>query len=304
MAELLAAGLIVAAGSFLLTSKKEKFENDGSVDSDNSRVSGTQYNYPRPQQFYQKAQKRAQQQAFNKFQQENQGSGSMNSNVGTLNQYATTDPNIPDTVVNMNNAGSQLLAYQLYQQAVNASTPTLDQLNSISGNSQQQTGFDSPLQGGVSDNYPPYNILKSGSPTTTQEYQAVNYGNSRAQNISACSVNADTFFNTDPGLLPKNPQLGAEAWQALAPENILANQSFLSATQQMGVDTVLGSNKNASWDIRGDIPNPISVVSPWMNTTIFPSLQQRPIVDFISTNGLYGSGNLGTDGTYIGTIQN
>ena len=226
-----------------------------------------------------------------------------NGQVGNLAKYAATDPFVQNPEVNMNASGSQLLAYQLYQQAINAATPTLAQLNSISGESQQQTGPDSPLQGGVSDSYGPYNILKSGNnPSISQEYQAVNCANPRAESISSCAVNANTFYNTATSLLPKNPQLGADAWDVAAPQDILASQNFLSATQQMGVDTVLGSLRNSSYDIRGDIPNPIAVVGPWQNTTILPDLQRRPITDFVSTNGLYGSGNLGTDGTYVGTV--
>ena len=42
--------------------------------------------------------------------------------------------------INLDNTGSQLLAYQLYQQATNAATPTAQQLMAISGQSQEQTG--------------------------------------------------------------------------------------------------------------------------------------------------------------------
>jgi hypothetical protein len=39
-------------------------------------------------------------------------------------------------------------------------------------------------------------------------------------------------------------------------------------TTFIGVDTVSTSLRNASLDLRGDIPNPKKVVSPWNNTTI------------------------------------
>lgn len=184
--------------------------------------------------------------------------------------------------INLNTSGDQMLAYQLYQQAINAATPTQQQLDSISGESQQQTGAGAvTLGGGLSENTAPYDTLYGS------EYQAVNYGNNeRAQSISACAQNAPTFVATS--LLPKPEIPGEKSWDINAPNNILANQNFLSATQQIGVDTVLGSLRNPSYDIRNNIPNPINVVSPWNQTTILPDLEKRPL-DCVSANtGLYG----------------
>ena len=104
-------------------------------------------------------------------------------------------------------------------------------------------------------------------------------------------------------LLP-NPSIpGQPSWDINAPQNILANQNFLAATQQVGIDTVLGSSRNTSYDIRNNIVNPINVVSPWMNTSITPDLEKRPLDCFIPSNGLYGcstSGGANTNGTYVG----
>lgn len=192
------------------------------------------------------------------------------------NNNIYTGPNIMEpsnkTNINLNTSGDQMLAYQLYQQAVNAATPTQKQLDSISGESHQAR---------VSENTTPSDTLYGS------EFQAVNYGNTeRAQSISACAQNAPTFVATS--LLPKPEIPGQKSWDVNAPNNILANQNFLSATQQIGVDTVLGSLRNPSYDIRNDIPNPINVVSPWNQTTILPNLEKRPL-DCVSLNtGLYG----------------
>ena len=160
-----------------------------------------------------------------------------------------------------------------------------------------QTGNDSPLRGGVSSDYAPYNILGSGPELFNSEYQAVNLGNPRAESISACAQNAPTFIATS--LLPKPSVPGQDSWDIGAPQNILATKNFLSATQQLGVDTVLSSNKNASHDIRSTILNPINVVSPWMNSTIQPDLERRPLECGAPRDGLYGCGsNLG--GSYVG----
>lgn len=201
--------------------------------------------------------------------------------------------------VSLNNSGDQLLSYQIYQQAVNAATPTSQQLNAISGQSHEQTGKGAEkLGGGVSSKTAPYNILNGN--LHDSEYQAVNFANERAQNISACAQNAPTFVATS--LLPKPTIPGQQSWDINAPQNILANQNFLAATQQVGVDTVLGSLRNPSYDIRSTIPNPINVVSPWMNSTILPELERRPLDNFIPSDGIYGAGPDGcnTNPTYVG----
>jgi hypothetical protein len=212
-------------------------------------------------------------------------------NYQMINKFVGPDANTPqnETTVNLNSSGDQLLDYQLYQQAVNAATPSIQQLQSISGESQMQTGNDSPLRGGVASDYAPYNMLGHMGPENyNTEYQAVNIGNARADAISACAQNAPTFVATS--LLPKPSVPGEETWDISAPQNILATQNFLAATQQIGVDTVLSSNKNPSYDIRGDIPNPINVVSPWNQTSIIPDLERRPLQCFVPQDGLYGCG--------------
>jgi hypothetical protein len=153
--------------------------------------------------------------------------------------------------VSLNNSGDQLLSYQIYQQAVNAATPTQQQLNAIAGQSQDQTGAGAvALGGGLSEKTAPYDILNGN--LHDSEFQAVNMGNDRAQKISACAQNAPTFVATS--LLPKPSIPEQQSWDINAPSNILANQNFLAATQQVGVDTVLGSLRNPSYDIRTTIP--------------------------------------------------
>lgn len=226
--------------------------------------------YPTPPQFYAGTAKKNPLAAYRSPTQSQSG-GSMN--------------------VNLDNTGSQLLAYQLYQQAVNAATPTNQQLAAISGQSQEQTGMGAiSLGGGLSDREAPYAVMNDGGPSLyASEFQAVNLGSERAQSISACAQNAPTFVATS--LLPKPAIPGQQAWDINAPNNILANQNFLSAVQQIGVDTTLSARRNQSYDIRNTIPNPINVVSPWNNTWILPDLERRPLDCFIPTDqGLYGCG--------------
>jgi hypothetical protein len=294
LAALIGAGAVGIYG--ILSNKKSARENFGNTDV----IPGTQYQYPKPQQFYAKALKQESKRAFAKYNGLDANSVDP-STVQNLQKYAGPNGFAPqrDMEVNLDASGSQLLAYQLYQEAVNASTPTLAQLNAASGQSQEQTGPYAPLEGGVDEMYSPYAYMGSGKGMAySSEFQAVNLGNPRAESISACAQNAPTFVATS--LLPKPVVPGQNSWSVDAPESILASQSFLAATQQIGVDTVLSSNRNASHDLRGDIPNSIRQVGPWMGTTITPDLERRPIIDFIPNNGLYGSQNLGTGSQYVG----
>jgi hypothetical protein len=251
-------GLLIASLVALGTNQKEGYAEYKS----NNR-------YPTPPQFYAGAQKKP----LAAYRSPNQAQAG--GSIG----------------VNLDNTGSQLLSYQLYQQAVNAATPTAQQLASIGGQSQEQTGMGAMnLGGGLSDRQAPYAILSDGGPSLYgSEFQAVNLGSERAQAISACAQNAPTFVATS--LLPKPAIPGQQAWDINAPNNILANQNFLSATQQIGVDTTLSSRRYQSYDIRNTIPNPINVVSPWNNTWIMPDLERRPLDCFVPQDqGLYGCG--------------
>jgi hypothetical protein len=219
-----------------------------------------------------------------------------------LNSFRSPNHNMPARTQQMglSNGGDQLLSYQLYQQSTNASVPTIQQLNSISGQSQDQTE-NGALEGGLSSTKSPYALLNDGGPQMyASEFQAVNLGSERAQSISACAQNAPTFVATS--LLPKPSNPGEQSWDVDAPNNILANQNFLSAVQQMGVDTVLGSTRNQSYDIRDNIPNPINVVSPWNMTSILPDLEKRPLSCFVPQGGMYGCNAPGSNvnGTYVG----
>lgn len=171
--------------------------------------------------------------------------------------------------------GTQSAAFQLYQQAVNAATPTAAQLERASN-----------LPGGG------YEFVSTVPPSgndTIYDAAAVDFGNRRAELISPCAQNAPTFVATS--LLPKMNLPGVPSWDVVDTE-ALANQDFLSATQRIGVDTVLSSLRNPSYDIRSNIPNPINVVSPWNNSTITPDLERRPLDGFVPRDGIYGEPNI------------
>jgi len=81
-----------------------------------------------------------------------------------------------------------------------------------------------------------------------------------------------------PGdLLPKT---GDNAWSQLTPNlgnGDLTNVNLLDAGFHTGIDTVMGSLRNANLQVRSEPPNPQNKVSPWQNTTIEPDLMRVPL---------------------------
>jgi hypothetical protein len=81
---------------------------------------------------------------------------------------------------------------------------------------------------------------------------------------------------TAPELLPNDPN---SKWAQVNPQGAgdIAGKNFLNAGALIGVNTVGQSLRNASWDLRSEPPNPQQQVSPWLQTTISPDLQRRPL---------------------------
>ena len=77
-------------------------------------------------------------------------------------------------------------------------------------------------------------------------------------------------------LLPRDEN---SEWAALNPIGTgdLENVNLLQAGHHSGINTVSSSLRNASMDIRGDIPNPQVSVGPWNQTTIEPDVNRRPL---------------------------
>jgi hypothetical protein len=174
--------------------------------------------------------------------------------------------------------GTQSASYQMYQQAVNAATPNISQLENASNLPGGGYGYNStPESPGM---VPPAGGL--------YDLASVDYGNRRAELISPCAQNAPTFVASS--LLPKINLPGVPSWD-VTDTQALAQQDFLAPVQQFGTDTVMSSLRNASYDLRATIPNPINIVSPFLNSTITPDLQRRPLDSYQNQDSTYGTGN-------------
>ncbi len=75
------------------------------------------------------------------------------------------------------------------------------------------------------------------------------------------------------------PQDEASMWAQMNPAGSgdLQGKNFLSAGALIGVNTVGQSMRNANLQLRAEPPNPQVGVSPWLNSTIEPDLQRRPL---------------------------
>jgi hypothetical protein len=82
-------------------------------------------------------------------------------------------------------------------------------------------------------------------------------------------------------LLPKG-QLGA-SWSAVNPASSgdIQGQNFLDAGSHTNtaIAGISQSNKNASWDIRSETPNPRANVGPWLQSTIEANPFKRGLED-------------------------
>lgn len=79
----------------------------------------------------------------------------------------------------------------------------------------------------------------------------------------------DELFDVDKLL----PQEVNKDWFELMPDAIkVKNRHLINIARPIGTASIAGSLRNASHDIRGDIPNPKFVVSPFMNSTIEPNV--------------------------------
>ncbi len=68
-------------------------------------------------------------------------------------------------------------------------------------------------------------------------------------------------------------------WAKINPsgQGALGDQNFLNAGFHIGINTVGQSLRNANLQLRSEPPNPQLKVSPWMQSTIEPDTNRRPL---------------------------
>ena len=103
--------------------------------------------------------------------------------------------------------------------------------------------------------------ISDDSNTKTVDFKKQNMDNYNAKDFLPKEVN-DEWFETDFSL----------AKYQLNDDKLINTEKYI-----IGINTVGESLKNASYDIRGTIPNPKFVVSPWNNSTYEPDFNLKPL---------------------------
>lgn len=101
-------------------------------------------------------------------------------------------------------------------------------------------------------------------------------------NVEGITSNTDSVFcspspqMSSEDLLPKSDFM---EWAKLHPSGSdeLQNRNFLTAGHHIGINTQGQSLRNANYGIRSEPPNPQVPVSPWIQSTIGPDLNRRPL---------------------------
>lgn len=94
-------------------------------------------------------------------------------------------------------------------------------------------------------------------------------------NQTEANVNCSKFQQfTQKDLLPLDES--STLWAKMNPkgDGSLEGRNFLQAGYHLGINTVGQSRKNANYQLRSDPPNPKSVVSPWMQSTVDPDVRR------------------------------
>lgn len=162
--------------------------------------------------------------------------------------------------------------FKVLQADIAAATPTRDQLHIVGGSSTL-----------------PNSDMFLGS------FADANINVDRSKNLNLCSQNMNNLSagaGLASSLLPKpNLEHSSEGFCDMNKTNVLANQVFLSASAQMGLNTTSGSNRNANYDIRSAPPNPMLNITPFGNPTVYPDLLRRPLEAPAPSFGLHGNGS-------------
>jgi hypothetical protein len=100
----------------------------------------------------------------------------------------------------------------------------------------------------------------------------------KSQGRATCGSNQncepEDLFDADKYL----PQEVNDDWFEVQQEPIsVKNRHLVNITKPIGVDTIGSSKKNMSYDIRGAPANPKFVVAPWLQSSIEPDTNLKPL---------------------------
>ena len=131
-----------------------------------------------------------------------------------------------------------------------------------------------------------YNVDASEAIEYIAQPQGLNVqqGNTNLNQLPSECYPKDVLSSVD--LLPRDAN---SMWAQVNPsgQGSLADQNFLTSGFHIGINTVGQSLRNANRQIRSEPLNPQVKVSPWLQTTIEPDINRRPLeIQSDSFNGL------------------
>jgi hypothetical protein len=123
--------------------------------------------------------------------------------------------------------------------------------------------------GGISNNSP---VVQASEPLDNEDYKAVEYTGQQLPN--------DCFPKdrlTADDLLPQDAANSRWAQVNPAGQGDVKDQNFLQSGYHVGLNTTLGNKRNGNLQFRSEPINSQKVVSPWLQSTIVPDTQRRPL---------------------------
>jgi hypothetical protein len=120
---------------------------------------------------------------------------------------------------------------------------------------------------------------KSSGADTFADYQGSLSDTMGSVPMNAIKKPQDCFPREQMNPLDLLPQDLNSQWAQVNPTGAgdIQGKNFLSAGALIGVNTVGQSLRNANYQLRSEPANPQVNVSPWMQSTIEPDLNRRPI---------------------------
>lgn len=169
--------------------------------------------------------------------------------------------------------GSRGSMSDLGSMVTNGQMEHMSNVNATSNN--QRTGVDATAGSGT-------NVVNTAQGTS-------NTSTIGGTNQSLYSASSDPGVQSirSQGCFPKEqltpnellPQDNSTAWAQVNPQGTgtLKDKNFLQAAHHIGINTVGQTQRNANLQLRSEPPNPQVKVSPWLQSTIDPDVNRKPL---------------------------
>jgi hypothetical protein len=178
----------------------------------------------------------------------------MQSDMNVIPSTGVREPIVPSSVINAIAASPEVSNQPIkYTTSVDLNTPLTGadfqgfNLEDMNENAELADAFNPPVP--------------SGTKVDTVDFKKQNLESYNAKDFLPKEIN-DEWFETDFSL----------AKYQLNDDKLINTERYI-----IGINTVGQSLKNATYDIRGTIPNPKFVVSPWNQSTYEPDFNLKPL---------------------------